>query len=64
MGLVHLKSYEHMGKAELTCLSGCTCEPYVLNGHTAEHVSQSYFELWKVSRAGGPVARALLADSS
>lgn len=37
--LSHLKSYSGMGTALIRCLSGCTCEPSILDGTTASHVS-------------------------
>lgn len=36
---VFLRSYEHMGIAQLTCLSGCACDGVELQGHGTEHVS-------------------------
>ena len=32
----HLRSYEHMGHARITCEGGCGCEPTILDG-TWEH---------------------------
>ena len=49
----HLKSYEHMGTAEVACVSGCSCEPMVFDGNIWERVSQSYFVDMRVSRSGG-----------
>lgn len=37
--LTHLISYEHMGKATVECVSGCTCETTELEGYTHEQVS-------------------------
>jgi hypothetical protein len=31
--LSHLVSYERMGRASVTCVSGCACEPALLEGH-------------------------------
>lgn len=36
----HLKSYEHMGQAEVTCTGGCTCPVTILEGHWEQHNSQ------------------------
>mmetsp|Transcript_29685 Transcript_29685/g.65694 ORF Transcript_29685/g.65694 Transcript_29685/m.65694 type:complete len:622 (+) Transcript_29685:62-1927(+) len=33
VALVHLRSYEHMGTAKWTCVSGCTCEALEVNAH-------------------------------
>ena len=30
--IMHLKSYEGMGAADVTCVSGCTCGPFKLDG--------------------------------
>ena len=38
--LAYLSSYVNMGKAAVTCVSGCTCEPSTLDGHTTEKHSQ------------------------
>lgn len=37
--LAHLRSYEHMGWAEVTCASNCSCPPTRFNGHTADKTS-------------------------
>ena len=37
--LGYLKSYEHMGKVQVTCHTGCTCWPLKLDAHTASHHS-------------------------
>ena len=37
-----LTSYEGMGAARLACLSGCACEPTVLEGHVNGSVSVEY----------------------
>ncbi len=34
------RSYERMGKANVTCVQGCRCEPSILNGHTTHRHSQ------------------------
>ncbi|MEW5305456.1 MAG: hypothetical protein WDW36_007994 [Sanguina aurantia] len=44
--LAILKSYEHMGKATVTCEGGCTCEPTALNG--AHELKQSIIVMEKV----------------
>ncbi|MEW5313241.1 MAG: hypothetical protein WDW38_004825 [Sanguina aurantia] len=36
--LAYLVSYEHMGKANVTC-SGCECEPQTIDAHEGVHVS-------------------------
>ena len=31
VSLAFLKSYEHMGMVQISCVSGCTCSPHLLN---------------------------------
>ena len=47
----HLKSYEGMGMAEARCISGCTCEPKVIDGLQSRRVSQTYLAGISVSQA-------------
>jgi DNA polymerase alpha subunit B len=49
--LMFLTSYEHMGKAAVTCASGCTCAPSTLNGHTTARSSQVVVFPLNVSRS-------------
>ena len=37
INLFLLSSYEHMGQAEVTCVSGCKCEASKINGHIPNH---------------------------
>ncbi len=37
--VAHLKSYEGMGDAEVTCVSGCACDAALLNGTLGARVS-------------------------
>jgi hypothetical protein len=37
--LSHLKSYEHMGLADVACVSGCTCAPAKINGRSDHRLS-------------------------
>ena len=32
-----LSSYEHMGQAEVTCVSGCRCDNSTIDGHVPDH---------------------------
>lgn len=45
-----LRSYMHMGKARLICISGCTCTPYLLHGHWQERRSVTVTERFGVSQ--------------
>jgi hypothetical protein len=40
VSLVHLKSYEQMGTAHVTCVSGCSCKPSIADGHWDKKGSQ------------------------
>mmetsp|Transcript_3873 Transcript_3873/g.8308 ORF Transcript_3873/g.8308 Transcript_3873/m.8308 type:complete len:495 (-) Transcript_3873:846-2330(-) len=51
MQVGHLKSYEHMGKAKVECVSGCTCNAPVLDGHCVERNSQLHLFNFYVSQA-------------
>ncbi len=48
----HLKSYEHMGWFEVTCVEGCICDPMKRDGHHTEKVSQLYHAKMQVSASG------------
>lgn len=37
--IAHLRSYKHMGWAEVTCDAGCECAPTRFNGHSDERKS-------------------------
>ncbi|GAX84039.1 hypothetical protein CEUSTIGMA_g11463.t1 [Chlamydomonas eustigma] len=37
IGITFLKSYEHMGVAEVSCMSGCKCANYTYDGHEPLH---------------------------
>ena len=37
--IAHLRSYKHMGWAEVTCTGGCECPPTRFNGHAEERKS-------------------------
>ncbi|GFR47718.1 hypothetical protein Agub_g9472 [Astrephomene gubernaculifera] len=47
----HLRSYQHMGVAEFSCVSGCTCERQEVDAHIAEHISQTYLVSLLVSQS-------------
>ncbi|GFR42716.1 hypothetical protein Agub_g3640 [Astrephomene gubernaculifera] len=49
--LHHLRSYEHMGKARISCVSGCACEEVVVDAHITQRVSQVYMARILVSQA-------------
>ena len=51
LDLMYLSSYEHMGRASVTCASGCTCAPSTLNGHTTARSSQVLVFPLNVSRS-------------
>jgi hypothetical protein len=37
MGVTFLRSYEHMGVAEVSCVTGCLCRNYSFDGHEPNH---------------------------
>ena len=44
LGIGYLRSYERMGKALVTCISGCTCDPHGIDGHNpASTASQEFW---------------------
>lgn len=47
----HLRSYEHMGQAEVTCVSGCKCNSTIIDGHWAQKNSQLSMHRFSVSQA-------------
>lgn len=59
-----LTSYEHMGAAELSCVSGCECAPTALQGHVAEHVSVEKIASVDVTQAQGCVLRLRVLQQS
>jgi hypothetical protein len=52
LGIGHLKSYERMGQALVSCVSGCTCNPTVFDGHNpASLASQEFWAYVAVSQS-------------
>ncbi|KAL3149582.1 hypothetical protein ABBQ32_002354 [Trebouxia sp. C0010 RCD-2024] len=44
LGIGHLKSYERMGQALVSCISGCACQPTTFDGHNpASTASQEFW---------------------
>ena len=39
VGLGYLKSYEGMGRVQVTCVRGCSCKPVTLDGHNEAKIS-------------------------
>lgn len=60
IGVGILRSYEHMGIAELTCVSGCECEPSLMDGHWDSRTSQSE---WQYIAGGHHMLLRLVASS-
>jgi hypothetical protein len=50
--VAHLKSYENMGKAEVTCTNGCTCERTIIDGNHTLDNSQTFLHALSVGAAG------------
>ncbi len=40
LAIIFLRSYEHMGTANVTCVMGCTCTPTTIDGHWETKASQ------------------------
>ena len=55
--LAHLKSYEKMGMASISCLSGCTCTPTKVNGTASIKASLTSFAAITMSN---PSAKCIL----
>eukprot|EP00798_Chlamydomonas_sp_ICE-L_P027685 gene27685-7326_t len=51
VSIAHLKSYEHMGEANVTCISGCSCQWGMLDGDITDHYSQLRVQEIKVTQA-------------
>ena len=43
LGIGHLKSYERMGQALVSCVSGCMCNPTVFDGHNPASLASQEF---------------------
>jgi hypothetical protein len=50
--LAHLKSYMHMGTADVSCVRGCKCKASRLDGHHNLHHSQVYYHSLIVDLGG------------
>ena len=52
LGIGHLKSYERMGQALVSCVSGCTCNPTAFDGHNpASPASQEFWAYVAVTQS-------------
>lgn len=52
MILIHLRSYQHMGQARVSCVAGCACEASVVESHhPQEHASQLSLHEVEVSQS-------------
>ncbi|PRW59533.1 hypothetical protein C2E21_1609 [Chlorella sorokiniana] len=51
VAVAHLTSYAHMGQANVTCITGCTCPDVTIEGHQPEHHSQTVLTNVDVSTA-------------
>ena len=45
--ITHLSSYEGMGIARATCVSGCSCAPIELDGHRGTERQPRYVSIWE-----------------
>ncbi|KAL3132821.1 hypothetical protein ABBQ38_006746 [Trebouxia sp. C0009 RCD-2024] len=52
LGIGHLKSYERMGQALVSCVSGCSCHPRTIDGHNPGTLaSQEFWEFVPVTQS-------------
>jgi len=58
LAMAYLKSYEHMGRFRLDCVSGCSCEAREVEGHHTEKDSQTYVAQLLVSQSARCIIRA------
>ncbi|EFJ52999.1 hypothetical protein VOLCADRAFT_85815 [Volvox carteri f. nagariensis] len=58
----HLRSYEHMGVAEVSCISGCSCDPTEVDALIQEEVSQVYLVGLVVSQSTECVIEVLVLN--
>ena len=49
--MAHLKSYENMGKAELSCAGDCRCNATVVDAHQEDKTSQTFLAQVMVTQA-------------
>jgi hypothetical protein len=62
--LTYLRSYEHMGQASISCVSGCTCTEAVADAHRAERVSIAELVVLRVTPAARCVVRVRVRDET
>ncbi|PNG99591.1 hypothetical protein TSOC_014627, partial [Tetrabaena socialis] len=60
----HLRSYQHMGSAKLSCASGCSCAEVVVDAHITEQASQVYMAELVASQSKECVVEVLPKSSS
>ena len=52
LGIGYLKSYEHMGQASVSCVSGCMCKQTLFDGHNpASTASQEFWAYVPVTQS-------------
>ncbi|KAG2488905.1 hypothetical protein HYH03_012535 [Edaphochlamys debaryana] len=51
VAITFLISYTERGMAEVTCVSGCTCDPLVIDSHTEHHYSVSDNRFFAVTQS-------------
>jgi hypothetical protein len=63
--LGHLKSYEHMGSADVTCVRGCKCAPSRFDSHHEVRNSQVHHHSFVIELGGAEcVLRVQVADAT
>ncbi|GLI65991.1 hypothetical protein VaNZ11_009684 [Volvox africanus] len=62
--LHHLRSYEHMGIAAISCISGCSCPAVEVNAHITEKVSQLYMARLVISQSKDCIVEVKVSSST
>lgn len=59
-----LKSYEHMGQADLSCVSGCECQATTVDAHHTDRISVTVTATLKVTSTERCVLRVLVRNET
>jgi hypothetical protein len=62
--LTYLRSYEHMGQADVSCLSGCTCSQAAVDAHSSERTSVAEVMALRVTPAARCVVRVRVRNET
>uniref|UniRef100_A0A7S0S1A6 SGNH hydrolase-type esterase domain-containing protein n=1 Tax=Chlamydomonas leiostraca TaxID=1034604 RepID=A0A7S0S1A6_9CHLO len=62
--VAYLRSYEHMGQASITCVSGCKCQESTLEGHHEEQNSQLHLHHFYASQHSNCTIQVKVLDKT